>query len=529
VAEGARLGSQPPTGRGHLARGLRWAQLLRAARNTGQLVAQRLVVAGFWLTRALKYLTFVQQRDQPRRHSTLEPMPNRPGEPDGADYDWLYGKPRDSKPDDATTRIPAAPPADPKPDDATTRKPAPPADPKPDDATTRMPVQSRDPFAPTPPPGGPGGPSGAPNEGESERTMYAPAPGPPPGGTAPARSPHGAAPPPGGDTPGGLTAGAPPPAVKRRRLWLRIIVAILVVWLLFLIAVPIWAWSRIDKVDAEPSGDRPADQPGVTYLMVGSDSREGLSKEELKATGTGGVDVTGGRTDTIMLLHTGDGPPLLMSIPRDSEVDIPGHGTSKINAAFAYGGPELLVRTIEQDTGIRVDDYIEIGFGGFVNIVDAVGGVEICPKTKVNDRRANLHLDKGCQNVNGATALGWARSRHAFKLSDLARAEHQREVLSGIADKAASPWTIVLPWRYFNIAHSGAGSLTLGDNVTPWALANFAWTMSHIGSNGLRCTVPITDASATTWDPDRAPEVFKFIIADQTDKITKALCTPAGV
>ncbi len=441
-------------------------------------------------------------------------MPNRPGEPDGADYDWLYGKPRD--PDDATTRRPAPSPPNPKPDDPTTRIPARPPNPKPDDATTRMPAQSRDPFAPTPPPGRPGGPSGAPNEGESERTMYAAAPTP--SGTTPR-----------GGTPSGLPAGGPPPATGRKRRWPRIILAILVVWLLFLIAVPIWAWSRIDKVDAEPSGNRPADQPGVTYLMVGSDSRQGLSKEELKATGTGGVDVTGGRTDTIMLLHTGDGRPLLMSIPRDSEVDIPGHGTSKINAAFAYGGPDLLVRTIEQDTGIRVDDYIEIGFGGFVNIVNAVGGVKICPKTKVNDRRANLHLDKGCQNVNGATALGWARSRHAFRLSDLARAEHQREVLSGIADKAASPWTVVMPWRYFNIANSGASSLTLGDNVTPWALANFAWTMSHIGSNGLRCTVPITDASATTWDPDRAPQVFKFIIADQTGKITKALCTPAGV
>jgi LCP family protein required for cell wall assembly len=443
-------------------------------------------------------------------------MPNRPGEPDGADYDWLYGKPRDPKPDGATMRPPAPSPPNPEPDDPTSRIPARPPNPKPDDATARMPAQSRDPFAPTTPAGRSGGPSGAPDESESERTRYAPAPAP--SGTGPPR-----------DTPSGLPAGGPPPATGRKRLWLRIVLAILVVWLLFLIAVPIWAWSRINKVDAEPSGNRPADQPGVTYLMVGSDSREGLSKEELKATGTGGVDVTGGRTDTIMLLHTGDGPPLLMSIPRDSEVDIPGHGTSKINAAFAYGGPQLLVRTIEQDTGIRVDDYIEIGFGGFVNIVDAVGGVEICPKTKVNDRRANLHLDKGCQNVNGATALGWARSRHAFRLSDLARAEHQREVLSGIADKAASPWTVVMPWRYFNIANSGASSLTLGDNVTPWALANFAWTMSHIGSNGLRCTVPITDASATTWDPDRAPEVFKFIMADQTGKITKALCTPAGV
>ena len=81
-----------------------------------------------------------------------------------------------------------------------------------------------------------------------------------------------------------------------------------------------------------------------------------------------------------MLLHTGDGPNLLLSIPRDSLVTIPGHGTTKINAAFAFGGPKLLVQTIEQNTGVRVDHYVEIGFGGFVELVDAVGGIEICPR-----------------------------------------------------------------------------------------------------------------------------------------------------
>src|SRR5690606_16159376 len=106
-----------------------------------------------------------------------------------------------------------------------------------------------------------------------------------------------------------------------------------------------------------------------------------------KDLGTGGA--VGQRTDTIMVLHTGSGPNLLMSIPRDSIVDVPGHGTTKINAAFAYGGPELLVETIEQNTGIRIDDYVQIGFGGFVGMVDAVGGVEICPAQAMQDPQAN--------------------------------------------------------------------------------------------------------------------------------------------
>ena len=144
----------------------------------------------------------------------------------------------------------------------------------------------------------------------------------------------------------------PPPGkptkTRRKRPIGKIILLILVAWIVFLIAVPLWAWSKIDKVDADPGGTRPAEQPGSTYLLVGSDSRKGLSKAENKRLGTGGVGDVGQRTDTIMLLHTGSGPSMLLSIPRDSLVAIPGHGTSKINSAFAFGGPKLLVKTIEQ-------------------------------------------------------------------------------------------------------------------------------------------------------------------------------------
>ena len=122
---------------------------------------------------------------------------------------------------------------------------------------------------------------------------------------------------------------------------------LLLLWLVFLVVVPLVAWNKVTKVDAMPDGDRPGDQPGTTYLLVGSDSRADLTAEERKELNTGGAG--GQRTDTIMLLHTGSGPNLLMSIPRDSLVPIPGHGTTKINAAYAFGGPKLLVRTIEAE------------------------------------------------------------------------------------------------------------------------------------------------------------------------------------
>ena len=319
----------------------------------------------------------------------------------------------------------------------------------------------------------------------------------------------------------------PRPARSRRRLRFGPIKLLLLLWLVFLVAVPLWAWSNVDKVDAQPDGERPGKQPGTTYLLVGSDSRDDLSESERKELGTGGA--VGQRTDTIMLLHTGSGPNLLMSIPRDSIVDVPGHGRTKINASFAYGGPELLVQTIEQNTGIRVDDYVQIGFGGFVGMVDAVGGVEICPTEAMKDPAANLDIKKGCQDVDGKTALGYSRSRHTSGLGDIDRAKHQREVVSAVGDKAVSPWTFLNPVRYWFLATAAADSFTVGEDTGPLALGKFAFAMTRVdGTKGLTCGVPISDL-AVTWDAQRAPQLFDFIIEDDTAAIPDQLCTPSGM
>jgi LCP family protein required for cell wall assembly len=306
--------------------------------------------------------------------------------------------------------------------------------------------------------------------------------------------------------------------------WLKLV---LVLWVVFLVSVPLWAWSQIDKVNADPGGDRPAEQPGTTYLLVGSDSRAGLTRKQQLDYGTGKGE--GRRTDTIMLLHTGSGPNLLMSIPRDSIVDVPGVGSTKINAAFAYGGPKLLVQTIEQATGIRVDDYVEIGFGGFVNVVDAVGGVEICPKTAMKDPQANLDIAKGCQEVDGKVALGYARSRHTSGLGDIDRARHQREVVSAVGSKAASPWSILNPVRYFRLASAGKDSLRVGKDTSILATMKFAWAMTRVdGKSGLTCGVPIADL-AVHWDAERSKRLFRLISEDRTDEVSKSLCRASGL
>ena len=312
------------------------------------------------------------------------------------------------------------------------------------------------------------------------------------------------------------------PKPKLRWLWV-----LLLLWLVFLIAIPLWAWSKVDKVNAFPESGRPDDQPGTTYLMVGSDSRGDLTEEERKELGTG--NASGQRTDTIMLLHTGAGPNLLMSIPRDSIVDIPGYGSNKINAAYAFEGPRLLVKTVENETGIKIDHFVEIGFGGFVDLVDAVGGIEVCPPFAMKDPLAKIDLEKGCQEVDGPTALGYARSRKTdTEFGDLGRAARQREVVSAIGSEATSPWSVINPVRYYRLNMAGARAVRVSEGTSPFALAQWALAMTRVdGDSGLTCGVPVADF-AVNWDPERSEQMFTYIREDDTESIPNRLCTPTG-
>ena len=348
-----------------------------------------------------------------------------------------------------------------------------------------------------------------PEDSESTRVMpaYDPQAGRPDTDPPPRRI----APTPPGTPPPGSTR--PRTGGRRPRFRLRWLLYLLIAWLVFLIGVPIYAWTTVSNVDADPGGKRPDDQPGTTYLVVGSDARKGLS---------------GRRTDTIMMLHTGRGPNVLVSIPRDSLVEVPGHGTTKINAAFAFGGPKLLVETVEGATGVRIDHYVETGFNGLIKLVDAVGGIEICPETAMNDPLAQLKIPKGCQEADGKTALGYARSRKTQSLGDIDRARHQREVVSAIGAEVVSWKTIVNPVRYWRVMTSGADSVKVGDGTGPFAAGKFAFAMTRVdGESGLTCGVPIADL-AVTWDAERAEQLFRLIAEDQADEIGKDLCTPTG-
>lgn len=308
----------------------------------------------------------------------------------------------------------------------------------------------------------------------------------------------------------------------------RTLVVLLVLSLVYLIGVPIYAWASVARVDDEPNGERPGSQPGNTYLLVGSDSREGLTKEERKRLGTGSAE--GQRTDTIMMLHVPrSGKPALVSIPRDSYLPIPENGENKINAAYAFGGPELLVQTVETNTGVRIDGYLEVGFGGFVNVIDALGGIEMCLDEPAKDKDAHIDLPAGCQNLSGVNALGYVRMRKNDPRGDLGRVERQREMLSAMADKAATPASVLNPIRYWKLNKAAATSVAVGQETGIIDVGRLALAMRSVaGGDGLTLTVPIGDpnaatgsGSAVTWDQEKAAELFAEIAAGDTSKLDR--------
>ncbi|MCY7373787.1 MAG: LCP family protein [Spirochaetaceae bacterium] len=293
----------------------------------------------------------------------------------------------------------------------------------------------------------------------------------------------------------------------------------LLVVVALLLGLFLYFYSRIEKVDAlQDYEGRPGASPGQDWLIVGSDSREGLSDQEIKDLRLGKVE--GRRTDTIILLHKPTfGAPTLVSLPRDSYVPIPGSGRNKLNAAYAIGGPALLVRTVEEVTGIRIDHYTEVGFGGFVGMTDAVGGVELCPKRNIRDRKSGLRVQKGCQEMDGPTSLAYVRARYFDPKGDLGRVERQQEFLGAVFDRAASPATLLNPFRLVSLGNAATTSLTIDERDGPVSLVQFALAMRAVsGGGGTRTTVPVADAnystpagSAVRWDRERALDLFRSL------------------
>jgi LCP family protein required for cell wall assembly len=357
---------------------------------------------------------------------------------------------------------------------------------------------------------------------------------------SPAAGSPAAAPPPATEPPAGSAAAQPAPAApqptiarptpqKRRRRWsiLRIVAWALAAYVIWLVALGVYAATSLDKIQAL-SPDPIADTDGTVWLLVGSDSREGLSKKQQKQLRTG--DTEGQRTDTIMLVHQKLGQaPTLVSIPRDSWVTIPAHNATdgsevearggKINAAFSYGGAPLLSQTIEYNTGLHVDNYMEVGMGGIVTMTDAVGGIEVCFEEAIADENSGLDVPAGCQKLDGGQALAWVRMRYADPKGDLGRIERQRQYVALMVDEALSLQTLVNPIRQWNIVNAMLDSVRVDDGTGLVDLGAFGFGMARIASgSGEVTTVPIDDTDhwengqwVIKWDSGEADQLFSSL------------------
>ena len=285
--------------------------------------------------------------------------------------------------------------------------------------------------------------------------------------------------------------------------------AVLALVIALLIGSVLVADARLSRTAAMPD-QQISNTSGTNWLLVGSDSRTGLSERDVERLGTGG-DLGTVRTDTIMLMHLPlRGKPTLVSIPRDSYVPVPGYGYDKINAAFSIGGPQLLVETVEQNTGLHVDRYAEIGMGGLAGVVDAAGGVEICVAEPIDDPLANINLQPGCQQMDGPTALGYVRTR-ATAQGDLDRVARQREFMTTLVTRVLSPSVYLNPFRMARLLWVTPSLLTVNSGDHAWNLARIVIALR----GGLETeTVPIggfTDTevgNVVLWDDTAAEALF---------------------
>lgn len=284
-------------------------------------------------------------------------------------------------------------------------------------------------------------------------------------------------------------------------------------------AVTTYVSGSIGRINAGTTGT-PTSGP-LNILVAGVDVRSGLTPHQQAALHVG-HDVSH-NSDTLMLAHIPASHRYVrvVSLPRDSWVDIPGYGMNKINAAYGIGGPRLMVRTVEQATGLKINDFMEINFLGFVKVIDALGGVNICLPFAVDDSYTGLKMSAGLHHVDGITALKFARDRHSFAASDLARIGDQQQLLASLLSEAVTSGTVANPLRLtrFLSAVSAAVKVDNGFNIT--GLAN---EMRGIRPRDVTfTTVPLASTdyltrsgqSAVLWSKTHAHALFTALRNDQ--------------
>jgi LCP family protein required for cell wall assembly len=309
--------------------------------------------------------------------------------------------------------------------------------------------------------------------------------------------------------------------------------------------------SSIARIDVFNSiNDRPEKtSKAENYLLVGSDTREGLTKEQMRELRVGSTaTAAGGRSDTMLIIHLSKSRDraYIISLPRDSLVVIPEHVSSsdkktiipdrkgKLNSAFSYGGAPLLIETIERATSIKIDHYVEVSFAGFAGIVDALGGIEVCTKVDIDDPKSHLVLSAGVHTLNGIEALKYVRTRDFDGRGDIGRMQRQQQFMSAVLNKATSSGTLLNPFKVKNFINASLASVKLDSGLAPDDLLTLAKQMKNLSSGNVRTlTVPLSNPngrydglSVVIWDEVLGADLWTRV-RDDLPLVDEVIPTPA--
>jgi LCP family protein required for cell wall assembly len=310
--------------------------------------------------------------------------------------------------------------------------------------------------------------------------------------------------------------------------------------------------SSIARIDVFNSiNDRPEKtSKAENYLLVGSDTREGLTKEQMRELRVGSTaTAAGGRSDTMLIIHLSKSRDraYIISLPRDSLVVIPEHVSSsdkktiipdrkgKLNSAFSYGGAPLLIETIERATSIKIDHYVEVSFAGFAGIVDALGGIEVCTKVDIDDPKSHLVLSAGVHTLNGIEALKYVRTRDFDGRGDIGRMQRQQQFMSAVLNKATSSGTLLNPFKVKNFINASLASVKLDSGLAPDDLLTLAKQMKNLSSGNVRTlTVPLSNAngrydglSVVIWDEVLGADLWRRV-RDDLPLVDEVTPTPSA-
>ena len=297
------------------------------------------------------------------------------------------------------------------------------------------------------------------------------------------------------------------------------------------------AAQPVEAVDLEP----------MNVLIVGIDNREGLTREQKAQWHLGSADY-GNQTDTIMLVHIGRDAKYVsvVSLPRDSLVEIPAYKDAdgvehdsqmnKINAAFTLGGAALTVRTVEKATGVKIDHYVGVSLGGFIGMVDAVDGVDVCLSQPVKDdpKYTSLDLPAGKSTLRGGMALSFVRARHVG--TDFSRMKRQQQFMASLLKKATSLGIVTNPLRLDAFVSAASESLQVDETLDRKEILNLARKLSGISLDKIEfARLPIADDNAVnpdngnsgniTWVESGARRIFQSMVDDKPLAVGKTKST----